>query len=326
MAAGARVSKAPPPPSAGRLVALAPAFDLLIASNTPIERVAEGFKSATAPCWDSSERQLLFSDIESNRLYAWQSGAPARVVLEMSGYTNYYPRGGAMGTSAILVESARSWILCQHGNRRIERIEIRRDETNRTVLVEYYRYSRFNSPHAAVMNRNGDLYFTDPPLGLEGLERDSSRELTYSGVYQLPRKGELRLLDRELARPTGIALSPSEKSLYVADANPQRPAWWAYELGRDGSVGARRLWFDGASLSGQGRGLPGGMRTDQKGNVFAAGPGGILVLSASGQHLGTIEIPEPVSGCAWGDNGARLYVTGAGAIYRIATRTKGRIR
>jgi Gluconolactonase len=212
--------------------------------------------------------------------------------------------------------------MADHGNRQVSRV----DSVNftKTVLADRYNGKRFNSPNDLVFNRAGDLFFTDPPYGLAKLNDDPAKELDFNGVYRLSGAGVLSLLTRELTFPNGIALSPDERTLYVAVSDPTRPVWMAYDLRADGTVGNGRVFFDASALAKAGRsGLPDGMKVDAAGNVFASGPGGVLVFSPQGKHLGTIVTGNLTANCAFGDDGSTLYMTVNHALMRVRLRTRG---
>src|SRR5262249_23021684 len=151
---------------------------------------------------------------------------------------------------------------------------------------------------------NGDLYFTDPPYGLPKQMEDTGKELPFQGVYRISVGGELTLLTKDMSRPNGIAFSPDEKTLYVANSDPEKAIWMAYPLKADGTLGAGRVFADVTKLVGRKPGLPDGMKVDKAGNLFATGPGGVLVYAPDGTHLGTIDTGVPTANCGWGDDGS----------------------
>jgi gluconolactonase len=212
--------------------------------------------------------------------------------------------------------------MADHGNRQVARV----DETKytKTVLADRYGGKRFNSPNDLVYRSTGDLYFTDPPYGLAGLNDDPAKELEQNGVYRLTPRGELTLLTSELHFPNGIAFSPDEKTLYVSNSETTRAVWMAYDVMPDGTLARGRVLFDATPLVKQGRtGLPDGMKVDRQGNLFAGGPGGILVITPQGRHLGTIATGQPTANCAFGDDGSTLYMTANNQLLRIRLKTKG---
>ena len=142
--------------------------------------------------------------------------------------------------------------------------------------------------------------------------------------YRLSKNRELSLLVKELSFPNGLAFSPDEKTLYVANSDPQRSIWMAYDVNPDGALANGRVFFDATPLRPGRKGLPDGMKVDSRGNLFATGPGGVLILSPQGKHLGTIQTGQSTANCAWGDNGSTLYITADMVLCRVKTATSGR--
>src|SRR5262249_40583328 len=150
----------------------------------------------------------------------------------------------------------------------------------------------------------GDLYFTDPPYGLLKLNDDPEKELDFSGVYRLSRGGELTLLTKEMTFPNGIAFSPDEKTLYVANSDPKKAIWMAYEVKTDGTLGAGRVFYDTTKWVATEKGLPDGLKVDRAGNLFATAPGGVHVFAPDGTPLGRFATGEATANCGWGDDGS----------------------
>lgn len=309
-------------PTLGSIERLDSALDTLIAPETKIEKLAEGFKWSEGPFWSAADGGgLLFADVPRNRIMRWTEARGITTWLEPSGYTGTAPRGGEPGSNGMLLDPEGRAILCQHGDRRIARLE--KDGTF-TTLADRFEGKRFNSPNDITRRSNGDLYFTDPPYGLVGHENDPGKELPTSGVFRVTPAGEVTRLFDDLRYPNGIALSPDERTLYVSDSDPERAIWMAFDVKDDGGVTNGRVFFDATPMVKAGRkGLPDGMKVDARGNLFASGPGGILVLSPAGKHLGTLVTGEPTSNCAWGDDGGTLYMTANDKLTRIRTLTRG---
>jgi gluconolactonase len=299
------------------------AFFTVIAPASPIEKLASGFDWSEGPVWFKDEAFLAFSDVPSNTVYRWKQGEGISIYLKPSGYTGKEPRGGEPGSNGLTIDSQGRLVLCEHGDRRVGRIE---KDGRHVTLADRYQGKRFNSPNDCVYKSNGDLYFTDPPYGLLGTNHDVGKELSFQGVYRLAPDGKVTLLTDQMSRPNGIAFSPDEKTLYVANSDPERAVWMAYDLKPDGTLGKGRVFFDVTSMVSTNRkGLPDGMKVDVKGNLFATGPGGVLVFSPEGKHLGTINTGEATANCAWGDDGSTLYITADMFLCRIRTKTRGRI-
>jgi gluconolactonase len=296
------------------------ALDSLIPATAVIEKLASGFDWSEGPVWVRASGHLLFSDVPRNIVFKWKEGVGTQDFLTPSGYTGATPRGGEPGSNGLTLDSAGRLILCQHGDRRVARLE---KDGSFTTLVQYYKYLRLNSPNDLVYKSNGDLYFTDPPYGLMKLNEDPEKELMFNGVYRLKRDGALTLLTPALSFPNGIAFSPDEKTLYVAVSDPNRAVWMAYDVEADGTIGKGRVFFDATSMVKEKKGLPDGMKVDKAGNLFATGPGGVLIFSPNGKHLGTINTGEATANCGWGDDGSVLYITADMYLCRVKTSTKG---
>jgi gluconolactonase len=308
--------EAPPEVS---IVRLDPAFDKLVPQDATLEKLAGGYAWTEGPVWDHQHGYLLFSDIPNNSVIKWEPGKGASLFLRPSGYNGSEPfTGHEPGSNGLTFDSKGRLVLDQHGNRRIIRIEA---DGKQTVLVDRYQGKRFNSPNDLAYKSNGDLYFTDPAYGLPKTLDDPQKELPFQGVYKLTPDGKLTLLDQDLKAPNGIAFSPDEKILYTNDTIEMK--WWAYDVQPDGSVTNKRLLLDGNDLKKNGPGAPDGMKVDAVGNIFSAGPGGILVISPTGKVLGRFSMGVPTSNCAWGDDGYTLYITANTNLYRIKLSTKG---
>jgi len=308
--------------NAGSIERLDPALDALVPANARVEQLADGFDWSEGPVWRRSGGYLLFSDVPRNTIYRWREGEGLTVFLRPAGYTAPDPPGRELGSNGLTLDPQGRLVMADHGNRVVARL----DESNytKTTLADRYEGKRLNSPNDLVYRSNGDLYFTDPPYGLKGLQDDPAKELPFSGVYRRSAAGELTLLTQELRFPNGIALSPDERTLYVANSDPDRAIWMAYDVQPDGTVGRGRVLFDATPLVRQGRkGLPDGLRVDAKGNLFATGPGGVLVITPDGRHLGTIATPQATANCAFGDDGSTLYMTSHMRLLRVRLTTTG---
>lgn len=304
-------------PKIGKVERLDPRLDTLIAPGAEMEKLAEGFEWIEGPVWVAKDQMLLFSDIPHNMVYKWKEGdKKASKFLQPSGYTGKSERGGEPGSNGLLLDSQGRLVLCQHGDRRIARL---RGDGSFETLVDRFEGKRFNSPNDAVYSREGDLYFTDPPYGLLMLNDDPTKELPFNGVYRLSKSGKLSLLTKEMSFPNGIGLSPDEKTLYVANSDPKKAIWMAYDL-EDGKISNGRVFFDATEQTKQSKGLPDGLVVDREGNLFATGPGGVLIFSPDGTHLGTLNTGEATANCTFDDDHT-LYITADMYLCRIPTKT-----
>ena len=298
-------------------------FDKLIPKEAIVEQLAGGFKWTEGPVWVKKGGYLLFSDIPNNRINKWKAGEGISVFLEPSGYTGSKPfTGEEPGTNGLMLDAKGNVTMCEHGNRQVSRLHA---DGTRTVLASHYDGKRFNSPNDLVWHSNGDLYFTDPPYGLPKRYDDPERELDWCGVYRRAKDGTVTLLSKKLMRPNGIALSPDEKTLYVAQSH-RVAIYTAFAVKEDGTLGEGKVLFDASKWMGtEGRpGSPDGMTIDQAGNLWATGPGGVLVITPKGKLLGRISTGEASANCCFGgDDGSTLYIAADDFLCRIKTNTKG---
>ena len=303
--------------NAGTIERNDPRIDALIPADANIEKLAEGFTFTEGPVWDRRNDQLYFSDVRDNTIYSWSEKAGAKpfiqpVYSEESGHPS-------VGSNGLTLDDEGRLILMEHGYRRVSRLE---NGGDRTTLVDTYREMRLNSPNDVAWHSNGWLYFTDPSYGLAGLENDPLRELDYNGIYRLSPDGEIQLLERNQTRPNGLAFSPDEETLYVANSDAENKVWYAYNV-IHGIIGNPRIFFDANDQTATG--AADGMKVDENGNIFATGPGGVWVFDPDGSHLGTIKPDEVPANVAWGDDGSTLYMTARTGLYRVRLNTRGEI-
>ncbi|HKJ66456.1 MAG TPA: SMP-30/gluconolactonase/LRE family protein [bacterium] len=298
-------------------------FDELISENAEVEVLAEGFDWAEGPVWIPDQNKLLFSDIPGNTIYAWSDQEGLEVFLRPAGYMWADPPGEELGTNGLVLDPRGRLVMCDHGNRAIVRLN--QQNYTRTVLADNFNGNRLNSPNDAVFKSGGDLYFTDPPYGLENLNDSPRKELDVNGVYRLTSSGELELLIDDLTFPNGIAFSPTAQKLYVAISDPDYPRWMVYDVLANGEIGGGTVFYDATKWHEAGRpGLPDGMTVDKSGNLFATGPGGIHVFSATGIHLGTISTGQATANCTFGGpNGTTLFITADLYLCKVETNTVG---
>ncbi len=306
-----------------RIERIDPALDALLDPNARVEKLAEGFAWTEGPVWRRDKGYLLFSDIPNNTINKWKEGEGLSIFIRPAGYgmgTN--PPGREIGTNGLTFDRNGALVVADHGNRGISRWN---DSLfTRTVVVDRFEGKRFNSPNDLVWAPNGDLYFTDPSYGLRGLNADPAKEIPFNGVYRLSASGQLSVVTRDLTFPNGIGLSPDGRILYVGISDGANPYVMAYDVPADGSFGKGRIFFDGrARVQQKLQGGFDGLKVDVHGNVWTTGPGGILILSPEGKHLGTIVPGDLVANCAFGDDGSTLYMTVNHQLMRVRTKTKG---
>jgi gluconolactonase len=311
----ARQEPAPPKEAAapiGQIERMDPAMDEIVPASSQIEKLAGGFTFTEGPIW-MKEGHLLFSDIPPNVIRKWTPDGQVTVFLEESGYEGTdAPAGAFIGSNGLTLDSEGRLIICEHGNGRVTRLE---KDGSRTVLAAKFEGKRLNSPNDAVFKSDGWLYFTDPPYGFVKQDEDPKKELRFNGIYRV-KDQKLELLHKDMTRPNGLAFSPDEKYLYVANSDPARKVWMRFEVTAKGQLANPQVLYDVTSSTAEG--LPDGMKVDVKGNLYCTGPGGVWIFSPDGKHLGTIQPPEVPANCAWGDaDGKTLYMTARTGLYRI---------
>jgi gluconolactonase len=305
------------PHTIGYVERLEPGLDVIVPPDAVFEILADGHEWTEGPVWVPALQSVLYSDIPNNAIYRWSEGAEASVWLTPSGYAGDAERGGETGSNGLALDAEGRLVLAQHGDRRIARLEapLNRPEPIFATLTERFDGKRYNSPNDVAIRRSGDVYFTDPPYGLEQGVDDPAKELAVHGVYRLAPDGSVTQVIDDLSRPNGIALSPDEETLYVANSDPDQPVIMAYELEEDGSLASGRVFFGSWGD---------GMAVDQLGNVYvASGRHGVLVIASDGTHLGSLVTTERTSNCTFGDDGSTLYVTSDMYLVRIRLNAKG---
>ncbi len=257
----------------------------------PWTAIAEGVTFSEGPVW-LPDGSLLFSDIPNSRIHRVSDGG-------MSVYRA--PSGQSNGLTLDLDMRV---IACEHEGRRVS---VGRDGEGydaTEALATHYEGKRLNSPNDVVVRSDGRIFFTDPPYGI----REEQRELPFNGVYTIGSDGELSLLASDFERPNGLALSPDERTLYIADT--ARLHVRAFDVSEGGVLSGDRIF---ASMADNGR--PDGMKVDRDGRLYVAA-GTLQVFDAAGDPLGAIECPQSPANCAWGaDDGSTLIITARTAVY-----------
>ncbi len=311
-----------PYPVIGQIIRTDPRIDAIIAPNAQIEVLASGFEWSEGPVWVKDGGYLLFSDVPKNTIYKWKESEGLSVFLKPSGYTGVGSYSNEPGSNGLTLDARGRLIACEHGDRRVSAMPL--NGGGKITIADRHAGKRFNSPNDVVAHSDGSFFFTDPPYGLPQQEKDPMRETTVFGVYRADSQGKTTLVVADLTRPNGIAFSPDEKILYVAQSDPSQAYVMAYPLHTDGTVGKGKVFFDATPMVQKGlRGLPDGLRVDVNGLVFATGPGGVLIIAPDGKLLGRIDTGQATSNCAFGGDGSYLYLTSDMYLCRIKTKTRG---
>jgi gluconolactonase len=312
---------------------LDPSVNQLVPANAALEKVAGGFDKWTeGPVW-TRQGTLLFAEIPANNIDQWVPGKGASVFIHPSGYKGSEPyKGGEPGSNGMTLDGDGRVTVAGHAGRTVWRLESVDPHAQITVLADSYQGKKLNSPNDLVYKSDGSLYFTDPPYGLPTQNDDEPlKELKVNGVYRIPGarqqkpgappdRDKLQLVIKDLGRPNGIAFSPDEKFLYIAESGTK--VWMRYRVQPDGSVTDGMVFLD--PTSDPAKGVPDGMRLDKNGNIYSSGPGGVWIISPEGKHLGTIKVPEVVANVGWGDKDMKtLYITASTSLYRIKLSVEG---
>jgi len=261
-----------------------------------VELVADGFLFTEGPVWVNASGTLLFSDIPADTIYAMDK----TLFRKPSGQSN-----------GLTLDHEGRLIACEHKNRRVSRTE---KNGNITVLAEKYQGKRLNSPNDLTLRSDGIIFFTDPPYGLTKGLQSPEAELTFSGVYRIGTDGSITLLIDDFIKPNGIALSPDEKILYIADTEGKHLR--AFDVDTTGDISNSRIFCELDS--------PDGIKVDVEGNIWSTASDGMHVYNPKGELIQMIVCPQQPANCAFGDkDGHTLYVTARTSLYKIRTTVEG---
>jgi gluconolactonase len=288
----------------------------LIDPNASFEILATGFKWSEGPLWVPELQAVLFSDVPTNKIYKWSEQGSLSVYLEYSGHTGEGNKESNRGSNGLLLDNENQLLLCQHGDRRIARLnaELSQAKPQFITLADSYENKPFNSPNDLDVDRDGNIYFTDPPYGQTGTK---TAEIGINGVFKVAPNGKVTMLIDSLNRPNGIALSLDQKKLYINQSDKEKPFLYSYEIAADGTLINGDILFDFRQLAKHSKGLPDGLKIHKSGNIFATGPGGVHIISPSGKHLATIETGKRTANCAFDSEQKYLYTTTTDMLLRV---------
>ncbi len=279
----------------------------LVPDPAALERIATGSTWAEGPCWIPTSRTLRWSDIPGDRILQWHAD---------TGEVDAYAEGVEF-TNGRTLDLDGSVVQCSHGNRRVERD---RDGVVTTV-VDGWNGVRLNSPNDVVVTTDGAIWFTDPAYGITQPREGHLGEREYRDHWVFrcaPDGSDLRPVVLDADEPNGLAFDPSERVLYLASSDGERPVIRVYDV--DGARVKNGRVF--ATLE-PGEGVPDGIRVDVEGNVWSSSGRGVVVFAPDGSRLGEVPVPETVSNlCFGGDDGTTLFLTATTSVYRVATTTR----
>ncbi|MEM6616415.1 MAG: SMP-30/gluconolactonase/LRE family protein [Pseudomonadota bacterium] len=285
------------------------AIDGVTAPGTKLEQVATGFTFTEGPIWHPTDHWLVFSDIAESIQYRWSKASGIEVFRRPSNQANgnFFNCEGQI----ITCEHASSHLVIHdHGGKRVQ------------VLASHYEDNELNSPNDVICDSEGRIWFTDPAFGRLredlGIVRD--QELSFQGVFRLDPDGTLTCVVDDFQQPNGLCLSNDETKLFVNDS--WGPTIRVFDVKSHGNLSGGDVW---AKISGEGEGVPDGMKTDLDDRIFCNGPGGVHVLSPDGQYVGKIATPEKSTNfCFGGPERNRLFITACTSIYAIDTLTSAK--
>lgn len=300
-----------------------PAIDAIVPKDFRIEKLAEGFGWAEGPVWVRNGGYLLFSDVPGNKMWKWSEKGGLEKFLDPSGAAAPDPAvWREAGSNGLANFDAGSILLADTGNRGIQKLDLR--TRKKTPVAMAFEGRKFSSPNDVIRTRSGVLFFTDPPYGFKKFDAAPEKEQKFNGVYRQGPEGKVTMIERELTRPNGVALSPDERTLYVTQSEPTKAIILAFTLDKDANVTGKKLFADVTDLvSDAAPGLPDGITVAADGTVFTSAPGGILVLSKDGKRLGRINDGRPTANCKFGDDGKTLYLTSKDILARIRLNVPG---
>jgi len=281
----------------------------LVEEGAEVEKVATGFTFTEGPIWNADERCLYFSDMPGNVRRRWSEKGGVEEVMRPSNKCN-----------GLVYDAEGNLLVCEHVTSSLVK---ETPDGRRETIASHFEGKELNSPNDVITRSDGTIYFSDPWYGrMPGFGEERDRELGFQGVYKLAPDGgdpELVVGRDEYEQPNGLCFSPDESLLYINDT--PRAYIKVYDVEPDGSLSGGRVFFQGIGSGIIEEGIPDGMKCDEEGNIWVTGPGGIWVISADGEHLGTIEVPENTGNLTWGGDGWKtLYIPSSTSLYRIETK------
>jgi gluconolactonase len=296
------------------LRANAPAFRDLVDEGAGVEQLGSGCTFTEGPIWNPDGGYLLFSDMPGDVRRRWDGGNGFTEVARPSNKGN----GMTLDNDGLLV-------VCEHVTSSVVRMEPDGTGSGREVLVSHFEGRELNSPNDVVVKSDGAIYFTDPTFGrMPGFGVEREQDLDIQGVYRIPPGGgELQCLADDFAQPNGLCFTADETLLYVNDTD--RAHIRVFDVAADGTLQNGRVFADGIGTASLEAGdLVDGMKLDERGNVWVTGPGGVCVFDPKGEHIGTVEVPEPVGNINWGGPDWNwLLIAATTSVYRVICKVSG---
>ncbi|MGA9659431.1 MAG: SMP-30/gluconolactonase/LRE family protein [Asticcacaulis sp.] len=294
------------------------ALDTYIARSEPIKLLSNQLDWPEGPAWDTHRSCLFFSDVAKNRIYRWDQKGGLSLYLDPAGSQDLTANADVQRASNGLWyhPSDDTLIMCDQDSRSLQTLDL--GSGVRRPLIVSYDGKKFNSPNDLAVSKADIIYFTDPTAGLKSGNKSPARQLDFAGVYSYKTGGDVTLIDKTLTFPNGIALSPDERYLYVSQSDAAAPIIRRYVVAADGSVSQGQDWFDFTPYrTAEFPGMPDGIAVANDGTLFAAGPGGVYIISPEGKALGRIFTGLPTGNCCFGEDGKTLFITADDTLFSV---------
>lgn len=300
-----------------------PAMDAIVPKDWKMEKLAEGFGWAEGPIWVRKGQYLLFTDVPGNKMWKWSQKGGLEKFLDPSGAANPDPAiWREAGANGLAILDSKHILLADTGSRMIQKLDLKTKK--KTPVATALDGKKLSSPNDVVKMKSGVIFFSDPPYGFKKFDDAPEKEIPFNGVYRMGKDGKVTVIEKELHRPNGVALSPDESTLYVAQSEPSKPVIMAYSLDKSGNVTGKKLFHDFRDLvSRDAPGLPDGLAVAKDGTLFATGPGGVIVLTKEGKRLGRISSGKGTANCKFGEDGKTLFLTSHNMLARIRLNIAG---
>ena len=288
----------------------------IVDPDATFEILAKGFWWSEGPLWVDELEAVLFSDVPANKIYKWSKKDSLSIYLLSAGHSGEENTDSDKGPNGLILDLENNLLICQHGDRRIARMDadLKNPQTEFTTVAETYEGKKFNSPNDLAMDREGNIYFTDPPYGQP---ENKTGEIGINGVFKVSSDKEVFLLVDSLTWPNGIALSLDQQTLYINQSDPENPVLYSYDITENGSLENGKILFDFITLAENANGLPDGLKIHKSGNIFATGPGGVHIISPEGKHLAAIKTGKSTANCAFDTDHNYLYMTTTDLLIRV---------
>ncbi|MDZ7739671.1 MAG: SMP-30/gluconolactonase/LRE family protein [Bacteroidales bacterium] len=288
----------------------------LVDRDATFEILAKGFYWSEGPLWINELQSVDFSDVPANKIYRWNEKNGLSTYLESAGHTGEENKDSDRGPNGLILDQENNLLLCQHGDRRIARLDadLKNPQEQFITIADTYKEKKFNSPNDLTIDRAGNIYFTDPPYGQPD---NKTGEIGINGVFKVSSNKDVSLLVDSLSMPNGIALSPDQLTLYINQSDPDNPVLYSYEIAVDGSLENGKILFDFLALARNASGLPDGLKVHKSGNIFSTGPGGVHIISPEGKHLAVIKTGKATANCTFDTEQKYLYMTTTDLLMRV---------